>query len=94
MRNTIQYQFALHKKRVDVGYGITYIIKWFLGYFAASSQNVQMTFTLSIIWIISCYFLGWFWIDSRMMEAEQEVNNQNDTFVKEMRELSGAVLHP
>ena len=41
--------------------------------------------SVSIIYAVFCYLLGWWWLNKGMQEAETEVTNRYNPFVKEMR---------
>ena len=90
--DTLQYKFALHKRRFDVGYGVTSYIFKLVAVFGLTSELLKETFIILLFYSIACYFLGWFWMHSKLMDAEAEVRNQYDPFMKEMRAASGAAI--
>lgn len=83
------YKFALHKSYFEKGLSLTNFFKWFIAIFGVSNytyaNNVNLTFYLLIIYLIGCYFLGWAWYNKGFVQAETEVSNQFNCFVKEMR---------
>jgi hypothetical protein len=50
-------------------------------------SKIDLVFTLSLLifYAIGCFFLGWAWYHYGWMAEEQEVNNNYNKFVKEMR---------
>ena len=79
------YKFCLIKAYFDKGIGLTNYVKYLIAFFGISSLNVKATLILAVIYLISCFFLGWFWFKYKFIEAETEVNNRFNPFVKEMR---------
>ena len=84
------YRFCLIKAYFDKGLNLTNYVKYLIFFFGLSSQDVSSTMILGTAYIIFCFFLGFFWYKTNMVEAEIEVNNRYNLFVKEMRQLSGS----
>jgi len=81
-----KYQICLLKSYFDKGLGLTNYVKYFIAFFAMASLDVKLTLYLGIIYAILCFFLGWWWFNSNFIEAENEIGNKYNLFVKEMRE--------
>ena len=47
-----------------------------------------------ILYAIFCLFIGWLIFKVRYIDAELEVENKFNPFVREMREISGAFTKP
>jgi len=87
------YKFALVKSYFDKGYAITSPVKLLIALFGIASLDVEKTLLLGIIYIACCFVVGYIWYNRGIVEAEQEVDNKHNLFVKQMRELSGSSLH-
>ena len=85
MIDTLQYKFALHKRRWDIGYGVTSFFFKLIAVFGFVSSLLQETFIILAVYTFSCYFIGWYWMKSKLLDAEAEVRNQYDPFMREMR---------
>ena len=79
------YKYALLKAYFDKGYGVTSYLKYMIAFFGLASSNVKTTLVIALIYGIFCFVLGWFLYRIGYAEAEQEVSNQFNLFVKEMR---------
>ena len=85
------YKFALHKAYFDKGMGLTSYFKYMIAFFGLASNDIKLTMIIAVSYGIFCYVLGRIWYYAGGTEAELEVINQYDLFVKEVRkELSGA----
>ena len=83
------YKFCLHKAYFDKGYGLLNQVKYALFLFGVlegiQTEQMWITAAAGISFIIICYFAGRWWYRSKMIEAEIEVTNRFDLFVKEVR---------
>jgi len=79
------YTLALHKAYFDYGFSLTNILKWLIAFFILADQDTSTSLILGFIYAISCYVIGAVAFKIRFNEAEQEVRNQFDLFVKEVR---------
>lgn len=87
------YKFCLLKAYFDKGYGLTSYIKYMIAFFGLASQDVNLVLFIAVIYAFICFFIGWLWFKYRFIDAETEVGNQFNPFVKEMRqEISGNYL--
>jgi hypothetical protein len=78
-------KFALHKRYFDVGMGVTSYLKYPLVLLGFAIPNVNYIIIVAVLYAIFCYILGWWWLNYGMCEAETEVSNRYNPFVKEMR---------
>jgi len=85
MKFKTKYKLNLHKRYFDLGYGFTSYLKYFIAFIGLASRNVKWTMIIGVAYAISCYIFGWAWIKFGWYEAEIEVNNKFNKFVKEMR---------
>ena len=79
------YRFVLYKKYFETGYSNSHFLFKMLALFGIASQEVGITLSLGFLYAIFCMITGWLWYKFHFMEAENEVNNQFNPFVKEMR---------
>lgn len=81
--------FALHKYYFDRGYGISGIIKYFVGLIGLAGSIIQKDVSLILIigfsYALFCYLLGMFWVKYRIADAEAEIGNRINPFMREMR---------
>jgi len=88
------YKFAKFKRYFDVGYGGTSVVKYGIGYLGLANtiitNNMKWAMIMGFSYIIFCFLMGWLAFKVKFIEAEKEVTNQYDHFVREMRNLSGA----
>lgn len=76
---------AIHKNYFDAGLGLTSYFKYFIGGYALSSLNIEKTLWLTLFYGVACYFLGIILFKTGWIEANTEVSNRFNPFVKEMR---------
>jgi len=91
MKFKTKYKLCLWKGYFEKGYAITSYIKYIivlLGFYSILS-NVDIIYIslLMAIYGLSCFFIGWGWYHFKWIEAEIEVNNNFNLFVKEMRNV-------
>lgn len=83
------WRFALLKKCFDFGIGVTsYFTKVLMvvGFAAImGGMDVKTTLLFGIGYTLFCFILGFFWIILGLVDAEQEVGNIFNLFVKQMR---------
>lgn len=48
-------------------------------------MSVKLTLILGVIYTTLCFFIGYIWVKIGLFEAEQEVSNVYNLFVKEVR---------
>ena len=87
-QNTFKFlKFALHKRYFDTGMSVTNYLKYPLVLLGIAIPNINYIIIVSIAYAVFCYFLGWWWLNKGMTEAETEVSNRYNPFVKEMRKI-------
>lgn len=79
------YNLCLHKAYFEKGYSLTSYVKYLIALFGLSSLNVRLTMILGLIYALSCYLIGFVWYYFGFIEAEIEVSNRFNLFVKEVR---------
>jgi len=79
------YKVALLKTYFDKGYGFTSYLKYCIAFFGLASNDVKTTFIIAFLYGLFCFFLGWFLFKIGYIDAENEVINRFNPFVKEMR---------
>lgn len=82
------FKVALHKRYFDTGMGVTNYLKYPLVLLGFAVPNIKAIVYVAILYAIFCYFLGWWWINKGMCEAETEVGNRFNPFVQEMRKYA------
>jgi len=82
-------QFAYHKFYFDKGWGLLSYFKYVFALLGLGSimqgYNIKLVVYGALFYGIFCYMLGRFWVWSKMVEAELEVGNRLNLFVREMR---------
>ena len=86
------YKFCLIKAYFDKGLGLTNYVKYLIAMFGLATQDLNQTLIIAFIYFIFCFILGFIWFKFKFVEAEIEVGNRFNLFVKEMRSLSGAMI--
>ena len=79
------YNFCLHKAYFEKGYSLTNYLKYAIALFGLSSLNVSATMWMAVFYAVACYLIGVGWYKFNFIEAEIEVGNRFNLFVKEMR---------
>ena len=81
----LRKRLCYHKAYVEKGLALLAHVKYALGLFAIASGDIVATFALSICFALASYLIGRAWYRRGWMEAENEVSNDVNLFVKEMR---------
>lgn len=83
------YKFCLYKAYFEKGYGITTYLKYLIILVGLAegfaTQSLSKTFILAFVYGIACFFIGWGWYHYGLALTEQEVGNNFNLFVREMR---------
>lgn len=79
------FKAALIKAYFEKGYGLTHYIKYVIALFGLASQDLKSTMWMAVVYALSCFALGYWAYKSGFAEAEIEVSNRFNAFVKEMR---------
>ena len=87
--NIIKYKLLLWKAYVMTGYSLTQILKYiimvFVGWEVTGGRDLSKIIGVAVIYAIFCYVLGWVWFKFELVNAEQEISNQFNPFVKQVR---------
>lgn len=79
-----------YKRYFETGLGITSFMKYVLAIFGAFSVGIKLnlvwTAILGILYLLSCFIVGYWWIESKILEKENEINNLLNPFQVEVRE--------
>lgn len=85
----LKYRFVLYKSYFEKGLSITNYVKYFIvlvGFYSIlANTNIYLILGAMIGYAIICFCIGWGWYHWGFMLEEQEVNNNYNKFVKEMR---------
>jgi len=85
MKFKTKYKLCLWKSYFDKGLGLTNYVKYLIAFFSLASRDIEAILFLGAIYGVFCFLLGWWWYSSDFIEAEIEVSNKFNKFVKEMR---------
>lgn len=78
-------KFALHKRYFDQGFGVLNYVKYPLVLLGVAIPDAKSIIFISILYGLFCYVLGWWWLNYGMCDAENEITNRFNPFVKEVR---------
>jgi len=84
------YKTMLLKAYFDKGYSVTSYIKYLIAYYGLVNRDSNLML-IAAIYGVACFFIGWLWYKYKIVDAEIEVGNRVNPFVKEMRRMSGAI---
>ena len=79
------YRLAVQKHYFDKGYSSSHYVFKAVSVFGIAAQEVALTIWFGFLFGIFCYLFGRWSYRFGFSEAEQEVINKIDPFVKEMR---------
>ena len=74
-----------HKSYFEKGEGLIAYGKWFILYFAAATMDISSSIAYGIAYAAIAYAVGRIYFSKQFMEAENEVNNLMNRFMKEVR---------
>jgi len=80
------FKFALHKRYFDTGFAVLNYLKYPLVLLGFAIPDVKAIILFAVVYAAVCYVLGWWWLNSGMCDAESEVTNRFNPFVREVRE--------
>ena len=81
-----KYKLAQAKAYWETGYGLTHYIKYPLAIFGFATANWTEVVYLGILYFFFCFFFGYMWYKTHMIDAVMELSNQHNPYVQEMRE--------
>ena len=82
------YKFALWKAYFEKGYSVLSYPKWVIGVFGVGevvNKNYLMVLFGAFLFFLLCIIVGLIWYKKGIAQAEAEVGNQYNLFVKQMR---------
>ena len=79
------YKFCQLKAYFEKGYGLSHYFFKLIAVFGLTSQQLTETFIMIFFYTIFIFILGFVWYHFGFVEAEMEVANRYNLFVKEMR---------
>ena len=86
-------RILLWKTYFDKGFGLTNNLKYIVGLFAlyevVQLSSLKTTIIAGIIWVIACFFIGWWWIRNAWNTAQLEIENRINPFMAEVRQGLG-----
>jgi len=89
MKKVRFYKFCKLKAYFERGYSLTNPLKYLIVLLGLAegftTNSLNNTLALACLYLFSCFFIGWGWFRYGLVLAEQEVGNQFNLFVKEMR---------
>lgn len=85
MNFNLKIKLCLYKKYFDTGIGLTSYAKYIIAFFGLASRDTTSTLIIAFSYLISCFFLGWWWLNSDFYKAEIELGNRYNIFVEEVR---------
>jgi len=84
-----KYKLNLFKIWFEKGYSILSYPKWVLAMYGigelASSRSYFLVAGGSLLFLVVCTVVGYFWLKKGLFLAEQEVGNQYNLFQRELR---------
>lgn len=94
LSNELKFKINLHKQYFDKGFSILNVFRYYIAIFGLGSVMggipLWITGVLLTSYLVFCYIFGWWWLNHGWFEAEIEVGNRYNLFVREMRkELIG-----
>jgi len=94
------YKLALLKAYFEKGYSFLSYPKYVLflmglGDVISSGGDYKNVVILGFLIAVGCFFVGWLFFKTRFVDAELEVANQYNPFMREMREWkdSSSAIH-
>lgn len=78
--------FLWHKKYFDTGFSLLNYLKYIIAFFGLASNDVYSTMLLAVFFGVLCYLVGFLWIKFKLADAENEINNLLNPFMKEVRD--------
>lgn len=83
--NAFKFKLMLWKAYFDIGYGVSSYFKYLIAFYGMSSLDVKTTMIIGLIYGLSCFVIGWVMYKYGFIDAQHEVQNIVNPFVKEMR---------
>lgn len=87
----LKWRFLLGKRYFETGYGLTNYVKYVIALFGLSSLDIGKTMALGLVYAVACFVIGYYWYKKHFIEADNEVSNRFNLFMREMREMKEKV---
>ena len=88
-KNRKIWKFLWLKKYFDIGLGLTNYFKYLIALFGLYSIgkdiDINITIYVGVGYVIFCFFLGAFWVKTKAVDIEKEIDNILDPFQREVR---------
>jgi len=78
-------KLARLKYYFNIGYGETSLLKYFIAFFGLASNDVTKTMIFGVLYGLGCFIIGYIICRSGFQDAQIEVGNMFNPFVKQMR---------
>lgn len=85
MNFNTKVNICMQKAYFEKGNSIINYAKYLIAFFGLASQDIYTTMILGVAYGITAYIIGVIWYRSQFIEAEIEVGNIFNIFVKEVR---------
>lgn len=86
-----KFRFLLWKRYFDTGYSLTNYVKYGIALFGISSLDVASTLIIGVVYGLLCFVIGWLWYKHKFVEADNEISNRFNLFMREMREMRDGI---
>lgn len=87
------YRFFKQKAYFDKGMDILNYGKYVIAALGIALDDIRTILYIVGVFAIVAYIVGYIWFKFEFVDAETEVYNRANPFVKEMRDLSGTLSH-
>lgn len=82
---TFKFHFLIWKRYFDQGYSITNYIKYLVAVVGVTTGDLGTTVWLAVGYTLACFLVGWVWYNYDFMWVDNEIGNQYNPFVGEVR---------
>ena len=79
------YKFCLWKAYFEKGYSVTSYLKYVVAIAAIKIDSIKTIIILGLAYALACLIIGKLWYKYGFIDAEHEVQNKVNPFVREMR---------
>lgn len=86
------FNFFQQKAYFDKGMDILNYGKYVIAALGIALDSIKSLLIIAFIFAIVAYVVGFIWFKMKFVDAEVEVYNRANPFVKEMRSMAGATL--
>lgn len=82
----LKHKILLHRQYFEKGYYLSRYLVIMIGLFGVSSSDVSKTLWLGILYALFCYIFGWWFCNKGWLDAENDIANQFNPFVKNVNQ--------